>query len=303
MTDNPLERTQKLMADLLASSAQLRDGLENERRAWRNHVSSLAAENAALRVEVEHGKDLMGQSVAWIERADQQRLAALAQRDSFAAENARLRAALERIADTDPDEGTAWFHDVALAALAERHERQEVGVMSDSLKPCPWCGETATATGEFEVECDGCCVVVPVSGRFWNNRPAEDDLAAENAALRSERDEARASDAESMAMFRRVRDERDALRTEVAELRRLANYTEAEVERLRAALVIWERNFPKPTEPLNQICDGTCVYGCQWLGCDQGCKESWRIEAYLWARLTEIYNALSERTEGQEVKE
>jgi len=29
----------------------------------------------------------------------------------------RLRAALERIADTDPDEGTHWFHDVARAAL------------------------------------------------------------------------------------------------------------------------------------------------------------------------------------------
>jgi hypothetical protein len=33
------------------------------------------------------------------------------------AENAKLRAALERIADTDPDQGTQWFHDVARAAL------------------------------------------------------------------------------------------------------------------------------------------------------------------------------------------
>jgi hypothetical protein len=31
----------------------------------------------------------------------------------------RLRAALERIADTDPDEGTQWFHEVARAALNE----------------------------------------------------------------------------------------------------------------------------------------------------------------------------------------
>lgn len=30
---------------------------------------------------------------------------------------AELEAALERIADTDPDEGTEWFHDVARAAL------------------------------------------------------------------------------------------------------------------------------------------------------------------------------------------
>ena len=32
-------------------------------------------------------------------------------------ESMRLRAALERIADTDPDDGTAWFHNVARAAL------------------------------------------------------------------------------------------------------------------------------------------------------------------------------------------
>ncbi len=33
------------------------------------------------------------------------------------AEIARLRMALGLIADTDPDEGTSWFHDVARAAL------------------------------------------------------------------------------------------------------------------------------------------------------------------------------------------
>ena len=32
-------------------------------------------------------------------------------------ESMKLRAALERIADTDPDDGTAWFHSVARAAL------------------------------------------------------------------------------------------------------------------------------------------------------------------------------------------
>ena len=36
------------------------------------------------------------------------------------AENEKLRAALERIADTDPDDGTAWFHNVARAALEEK---------------------------------------------------------------------------------------------------------------------------------------------------------------------------------------
>ena len=30
----------------------------------------------------------------------------------------KLEAALKRIEDTDPDEGTAWFHEVARAALA-----------------------------------------------------------------------------------------------------------------------------------------------------------------------------------------
>jgi vacuolar-type H+-ATPase subunit I/STV1 len=42
-----------------------------------------------------------------------------AQREEAAKEIKRLRGALERIADTDPDEGTAWFHEVARAALAE----------------------------------------------------------------------------------------------------------------------------------------------------------------------------------------
>jgi hypothetical protein len=32
----------------------------------------------------------------------------------------KLRAALRQIADTDPDEGTGWFHDVANAALGEK---------------------------------------------------------------------------------------------------------------------------------------------------------------------------------------
>jgi hypothetical protein len=32
----------------------------------------------------------------------------------------KLRAALRKIADTDPDEGTSWFHDVANAALGEK---------------------------------------------------------------------------------------------------------------------------------------------------------------------------------------
>lgn len=30
----------------------------------------------------------------------------------------KLEAALKRIEDTDPDEGTPWFHEVARAALA-----------------------------------------------------------------------------------------------------------------------------------------------------------------------------------------
>lgn len=45
--------------------------------------------------------------------------------DSAVADNAKLREALENIADTDPDEGTAWFHDVANAALAATQEKPE----------------------------------------------------------------------------------------------------------------------------------------------------------------------------------
>jgi hypothetical protein len=50
--------------------------------------------------------------------AEEIAVAADAEALALAAEVARLRAALERIADTDPDIGTAWFHDVAHAALA-----------------------------------------------------------------------------------------------------------------------------------------------------------------------------------------
>jgi flagellin-like hook-associated protein FlgL len=40
--------------------------------------------------------------------------------EEAAAEIEKLRAALRKIADTDPDEGTSWFHDVANAALGEK---------------------------------------------------------------------------------------------------------------------------------------------------------------------------------------
>lgn len=43
--------------------------------------------------------------------------AALTPAPDLAAENERLRAALEKIADTDPDDGTIWFHNVANIAL------------------------------------------------------------------------------------------------------------------------------------------------------------------------------------------
>ena len=37
-------------------------------------------------------------------------------------ENAKLREALERIVDTDPDEGTQWFHEIARAALGGEND-------------------------------------------------------------------------------------------------------------------------------------------------------------------------------------
>lgn len=46
----------------------------------------------------------------------------IAQHEAMAEEITRLRAALARIADTDPDDGTQWFHDVARAALAEEKQ-------------------------------------------------------------------------------------------------------------------------------------------------------------------------------------
>ena len=44
--------------------------------------------------------------------------------EAQAARIAKLEAALKRIEDTDPDEGTPWFHEVARAAL-ERGEKDE----------------------------------------------------------------------------------------------------------------------------------------------------------------------------------
>jgi hypothetical protein len=63
--------------------------------------------------------------------------------DAVIAESARLREVLERIADTDPDEGTSWFHNVARAAL----------------KPAP----TVTAGWPLE-EGDGSIIVGNVKG-------------------------------------------------------------------------------------------------------------------------------------------
>jgi hypothetical protein len=44
----------------------------------------------------------------------------IVEREQLQAEIEKLRAALRKIADTDPDEGTSWFHDVANAALGEK---------------------------------------------------------------------------------------------------------------------------------------------------------------------------------------
>jgi hypothetical protein len=52
-----------------------------------------------------------------LNRILRQFLRCMDERDAAEAEIARLREALERIADTDPDEGTSWFHNVARAAL------------------------------------------------------------------------------------------------------------------------------------------------------------------------------------------
>ena len=42
----------------------------------------------------------------------------------LAAQRAELLEALQRIADTDPDDGTSWFHDVANAAIANATQQR-----------------------------------------------------------------------------------------------------------------------------------------------------------------------------------
>lgn len=45
-------------------------------------------------------------------------------REDAANEIQRLRSALQKIANTDPDDGTAWFHDVANKALKKEPTRE-----------------------------------------------------------------------------------------------------------------------------------------------------------------------------------
>ena len=63
----------------------------------------------------------------------------------------RLRAALEQIADTDPDDGTAWFHSVSRAALEEGmtspDEREDCTGLEDSSTANP-CGREDCEEGE-----------------------------------------------------------------------------------------------------------------------------------------------------------
>jgi hypothetical protein len=86
---------------MYADYAALEAECENLRLSW----GLLRSENNALRQQLAE----MTEQRDSFQRAG---IRAMEQRDKMAA-------ALERIADTDPDDGTAWFHDVANAALAE----------------------------------------------------------------------------------------------------------------------------------------------------------------------------------------
>ena len=74
-----------------------------DHRAVRDLLIDARTDLAALRTDL----------VAERERADAHYRAL----ENVTAKKERLRAALERIANTDPDDGTAWFHSVANAAL------------------------------------------------------------------------------------------------------------------------------------------------------------------------------------------
>jgi uncharacterized small protein (DUF1192 family) len=75
---------------------------------------SLMATVAAQRAEIERLRAELA-SGSFYQEKDIDAMQARA--DAAEAEIKRLRAALERVADTDPDNGTEWFHDIARAAL------------------------------------------------------------------------------------------------------------------------------------------------------------------------------------------
>lgn len=106
MSDDLAERAGKVLGELAPYRKEDRGSNHPQSVACRNAadlITTLIAQNAALRAERDRYRDAFNTNCLVLRGTEDR------------AE--RLEAVMRKIADTDPDEGTGWFHDVARAAL------------------------------------------------------------------------------------------------------------------------------------------------------------------------------------------
>ena len=114
-----------LLSALLTANAALRAERDwwkqDDRAAWDKCEERRIAQEAAEAERDKQAKAHEKEIYVWSENyaALERKLTAAEAREE------RLRGALELIADTDPDEGTAWFHSVANAAITETATTEE----------------------------------------------------------------------------------------------------------------------------------------------------------------------------------
>jgi chromosome segregation ATPase len=109
-----------LAKQLAAEKKKRQQEYEETARQLNEAVCALAAERERVKEMAKMIAEARSRPDALRADKAEAELAALSARHERALiQGAKLREALERIADTDPDDGTAWFHGVARAALKE----------------------------------------------------------------------------------------------------------------------------------------------------------------------------------------